>query len=232
MTDRVLLRRRTAGRLWQTVMRVMFIMLFGLVLLVILGRILPVPSTLMLARWIIGQPVTRTWVPLGAISPNLPQAVIAVEDQRFCRHWGVDFGALREVLADEDGPSRGGSTITMQTVKNVYLWPGQSYVRKAIEIPLALVVDLIWGKQRVMEVYLNIAEWGDGLYGAEAASRFYFRKSAATLTEVEAARLVSALPNPFLRAPTGASQYSRRVFSRMDGIGELTACIRQSSNLP
>ncbi len=225
MTDRVLLRQRRGPGLRRTVIRALFIGLFVLTLLIILGRVLPVPSTLMLARWISGQPVTRSWVPLAAISPSLPRAVIAAEDQRFCGHWGVDFGALREVLENEDGPARGGSTITMQTVKNVYLWPGRSYVRKAIEIPLALMVDLVWGKRRVMEIYLNVAEWGEGLYGAEAAARHYFRKSAAQLSEVEAARLVSALPNPFLRAPSGPSQYSRRVLSRMDGIDTLAGCI-------
>jgi monofunctional glycosyltransferase len=224
MTDRVLLRQRRGSGLRRTLLRVLFISTFALVLLVILGRLLPVPSTLMLARWITGQPVTRAWVPLHLISPSLPRAVIAAEDQRFCAHWGVDFGALREVLDHEDGPARGGSTITMQTVKNVYLWPGRSYLRKAIEIPLALMVDLVWGKRRVMEVYLNIAEWGDGLYGAEAAARHYFRKSAAQLSDIEAARLVSALPNPFLRAPSGPSQYSRRVLARMDGIGTLAGC--------
>jgi monofunctional glycosyltransferase len=225
MTDRVLMRSRSARGLMRTLMRVLFIALFGLLLLIILGRILPVPSTLMLARWLTGQSVTRNWVPLSAIAPVLPHAVVAAEDQRFCAHWGVDFGALREVLSDPDGPGRGGSTITMQAVKNVYLWPGRSYIRKMIEIPLALAVDLIWGKPRVMEVYLNIAEWGAGLYGAEAASRHYFSKSARDLSPAEAARLVSALPNPYLRAPSGPSSYSRRVFGRMDGIEPYTACL-------
>jgi monofunctional glycosyltransferase len=225
MADRILLRHRNGPGLRRSLLRTAFISMFTLAVLIILGRILPVPSTLMLARWITGQSVARTWVPIGAISPHLPRAVIAAEDQRFCLHRGVDFDALREVLSEKDSPARGGSTITMQAVKNVYLWPGRSYLRKGIEIPLALVVDLVWGKSRTMEVYLNIAEWGEGLYGAEAASRHYFRKSAAQLSEVEAARLVSALPNPFLRAPSGPSQYSRRVLAKMDGIESLASCI-------
>ncbi len=125
--------------------------------------------------WLTQAPVTRHWQPLDDIAPTLVRAVIASEDQRFCQHSGVDFGALAEVLDDPDGPSRGASTINMQLVKNVYLWPGRSYIRKGLEIPLALVVDLAWGKRRVMEVYLNVAEWGDGLFGIEAAARHHIQ---------------------------------------------------------
>jgi monofunctional biosynthetic peptidoglycan transglycosylase len=161
------------------------------------------PSTLMLARWIEREPVDRQFVPLAEISPNLRMAVIASEDSLFCRHHGVDWGALREVIdeADEDGPSRGASTITMQTAKNLFLWPSRSAIRKAIEIPLALLIDLAWPKRRVLEVYLNIAEWGDGLFGAEAAAQRYFQKSAKRLSLQEAALLASALPNPKRRDP-------------------------------
>jgi monofunctional glycosyltransferase len=205
-----------------------WIFLAGLLLvsgLILAGGFLPVPSTLMLGRWLTGAPVMREWRPLEAISPALVHAVIASEDQTFCNHRGVDFAVLRALLARADGPGRGGSTITMQTVKNVYLWPGRSYVRKALEIPLSLAIDAVWGKRRVMEVYLNVAEWGEGLYGAEAAARHYFRKSAAALTSAEAARLAAALPNPLLRTPQRPSTASRRVFGRMDGIAVLTACL-------
>ncbi len=141
--------------------------------------------------------------PSEEISPNLRGAVIASEDSLFCRHHGVDWGALREVLdeADEDGPSRGASTITMQTAKNVFLWPGRSAIRKGLEIPVALFIDFLWGKHRVLEVYFNIAEWGDGIFGAEAAAQHYFHKSARQLSLQEAALLASALPNPHLRDP-------------------------------
>lgn len=190
-----------------------------------LGRFLPVTSTLMWARWFSQAPVTRHWQPLEAVAPALPRAVIASEDQRYCRHWGVDFGALADVLDDPDGPSRGASTVTMQVVKNVYLWPGRSYIRKALEIPLALLVDLAWGKKRVMEVYLNVAEWGDGVFGAEAAARRYFNKPAERLTAAEAARLVAMLPDPLRRDPRRESPGSRRVAGRAQALGDLADCV-------
>lgn len=191
----------------------------------LLGRFLPVPSTLMWGRWLTLAPVTRQWQPLEAIAPALPRAVVASEDQRFCQHRGVDFDALFEVLEDPDGPSRGASTVTMQVVKNIYLWPGRSYIRKGMEIPLALLVDLAWGKRRVMEVYLNIAEWGDGLFGAEAAAQHYFKKPAARLTATEAARLVAMLPDPLKRNPLRDSASARRVAGRSQGIGDLAGCV-------
>ncbi|MDJ1157479.1 monofunctional biosynthetic peptidoglycan transglycosylase [Chelatococcus sp. SYSU_G07232] len=187
--------------------------------LLIVYRFLPPVSTLMLGRWLSLQPVARDWVPLSAVSPHLPRAVIAAEDARFCLHGGVDWGALRAVIeeAGEHGPARGASTIAMQTAKNVFLWPGRSYLRKAAEIPLALAVDTLWSKRRVMEVYLNIAEWGDGLFGAEAAARRYFRKSARALTAREAALLAAALPNPLVRDPARPSRYVATYAARISG---------------
>ncbi len=182
-------------------------------------------STLMIARTIVGEPVDRRWAALDEISPVLARAVIASEDQLFCRHWGVDFGALGEVLADEGGPSRGASTITMQVVKNLYLWPGRSYLRKGLEIPMALLVDLIWSKPRIMEVYLNVAEWGDGVFGAEAAARRYFGKAARELSGFEAARLAAALPNPRLANPRAPNGASRRIANRMERVGPLADCV-------
>jgi monofunctional biosynthetic peptidoglycan transglycosylase len=188
-------------------------------------RFVAPPSTLALGRGILGQPVDQRWMPLGAISPELARAVIASEDQLFCQHRGVDFGALEKVLNDEDGPSRGASTITMQVVKNIYLWPGRSYVRKAIEVPMALVVDFLWPKRRVMEVYLNIAEWGDGVFGAEAAARRHFGKPASALTVAEAARLAAALPNPRVADPRYGNGASRRIALRMSKLGDLADCV-------
>lgn len=196
------------------------------VILVVLGRFLPLPSTLMLGRWATGQEVTRIWQPLEAMSPALVSGVVASEDQRFCQHRGVDFVALEEVLSDEDGPSRGASTVTMQVAKNMFLWPGRSYLRKGLEIPVALVIDFAWGKKRVMEVYLNVAEWGEGIFGAEAAAQHYYKKSARALSEAEAARMVAALPNPFTRAADRSSTGSRRVLRRMDDVVGLTDCVR------
>ena len=203
--------------------------LIGLVALLVaslaLGRFVPLPSTLMLGRWVTGQDVTREWVPLSRIAPILAEAVIAAEDQRFCQHWGVDLVELQKVLDDEEGVSRGASTLTMQVAKNVYLWPGRSYLRKAIEIPLALLVDISWGKARVMEVYLNVAEWGEGLFGAEAAARHYFGKPASALSPAEAARLAAALPNPLERDPRRPSLASRRISGRITGIAPYSACV-------
>jgi monofunctional glycosyltransferase len=206
--------------------RIIFIVAFGAAALIVAGWMLPVPSTLMLGRWATFQPVQRDWTPIERISPHLVHAVIGTEDQRFCEHWGVDFDALREVMEDEEGPSRGASTITMQTVKNVYLWPGQSYVRKAIEIPLALVVDTLWGKRRVMEVYLNVAEWGPGVFGAEAAAQNYFKTPAERLSPAQAARLAAALPNPVTRSPANPNRFARRVAGRIGAGAALADCVK------
>ncbi|MCO5091414.1 monofunctional biosynthetic peptidoglycan transglycosylase [Bosea sp. (in: a-proteobacteria)] len=195
---------------------------------ILIYRFVPVPSTLMLGRWLTLRPVEREWVPLEQISPHLIRAVIASEDQRFCSHRGVDWVELGKVLANEDGPGRGASTLTMQTAKNVFLWPGRSYLRKGLELPLAIVIDLAWGKRRVIEVYLNLAEWGDGLFGAEAAAQRYFRKPAARLTPAEAARLAGALPNPLLRNPgkpnRALQSAAGRSLRRLGGLGPLGDC--------
>lgn len=199
-----------------------------LVVLIALYRFVPAPSTLMLARWVTFRPVERQWVPLEQISPHLIRAVIAAEDQRFCQHAGVDWGELNAVLQDEDGPRRGASTLTMQTAKNLFLWPGRSYLRKGLELPLALAIDFAWPKRRVIEVYLNIAEWGEGVFGAEAASQRYFGKPAAQLSAAEAARLAGALPNPVLRDPArpgrGLTAAARRVQLRSARLGTLADC--------
>jgi monofunctional biosynthetic peptidoglycan transglycosylase len=206
--------------------RVIFAATFGVAALLIAGMVLPMASTEMILRWLLRRPVDRQWVAIDRVSPNLIHAVIGAEDQRFCQHWGVDFDALRDVIEDDEGPSRGASTITMQTVKNVYLWHGQSYIRKAIEIPLALVIDTLWGKRRVMEVYLNVAEWGVGIYGAEAAARHYFKVPAASLTPAQAARLAAALPNPVTRTPTRSSRYALRVAGKIGEGAALAGCVK------
>jgi monofunctional biosynthetic peptidoglycan transglycosylase len=161
------------------------------------------PSTLMLSRWLTGQRVERQVVSLERMGPHLPVMAVVAEDGRFCSHWGVDFQEIREALDDaEFGEARGASTITQQAVKNLFLWPGRSYVRKALEMPLAMWFDLILSKRRIMEIYLNIVEWGpDGEFGAQMAARRAFDKPAATLSPREAALLVAALPNPVTRDP-------------------------------
>ncbi|HRE20005.1 MAG TPA: monofunctional biosynthetic peptidoglycan transglycosylase [Rhabdaerophilum sp.] len=214
-----------ASRPVRLALRLLLALVFVLVVSLVLGRFIPVPSTLMLGRWAIGKPVHREWRPIEEMSPHLVRGVVASEDQRFCLHHGVDFTALREVLDDPDGPSRGASTVTMQLVKNVYLWPGRSYVRKGLELPLALVADLVWGKRRVMEIYLNVAEWGDGIFGAEAAAGHYFGKHARDLSAMEAARLISVLPNPIQRNPRRVTLRAQKVRQKMQAVGSLTHCL-------
>lgn len=217
-----------AGRIARTLIRLAAVLALVFLALLLLYRFVPVPSTLMLGRWLTFRSVERDWVPLSQISPHLIRAVIASEDQRFCSHAGVDWGELNAVLQDEDGPSRGASTLTMQTAKNLFLWPGRSYLRKGMELPMALAIDLAWPKRRVIEVYLNIAEWGPGLFGAEAAAQRHFGKPASRLTPAEAARLAGALPNPILRNPSKPSRALQaaagRVQRRMNQLGPLGNC--------
>jgi monofunctional biosynthetic peptidoglycan transglycosylase len=159
-------------------------------------------STLMAWRWLKGAPVARSWIDFGAISPSLPRSVVGSEDAKFCSHHGVDWDALRDVIDDaEDGDvARGGSTITQQVAKNLFLWHGRSVVRKVLELPLALWIDLVLPKQRILELYLNIAELGPaGQFGAEAGSSYAFGHSAANLSPREAALLAAILPNPVRR---------------------------------
>jgi monofunctional glycosyltransferase len=180
--------------------------------LVVLYRWVDPPiSSLMLGQRLTGMPIERRWVPLERMSPHLIKAVILSEDGGFCRHRGVDLTALGEAIESD----RGGSTITMQVVKNLFLWPSRSYVRKVIEICLAYVVEMVWPKRRILEIYLNIAEWGDGVFGAEAAARRHFLKSAARLTEEEAALLAVSLPNPLERMPASPSTTTRRLAMRL-----------------
>lgn len=169
--------------------------------LIILYRFLDPPfSALMAQRWLSGESVERTFVPIDAIAPALVKAVLVSEDGRFCEHHGIDLDAIQTAIEKAgDGIPRGASTISMQVAKNLFLWPSKSYVRKALEVPLTLGIELVWPKRRIMELYLNIAEWGPGVYGAEAAARHHFSKSALNLSEREAALLAVALPNPITR---------------------------------
>ena len=172
----------------------------------------------MLARMIEGKGYQRIYAPLKTIAPTALATVIASEDASFCDNDGVDWGALHEVLsgAGKHGPSRGASTITMQTAKNLFLWPGRSVIRKGIEIPMALVLGKTWSKARTLEIYLNIAEWGDGLYGIEAAAERYFHKSASQLNPHEAALLATSLPNPILRNPARPAPLQRRLAGALE----------------
>ncbi|WP_245297165.1 MULTISPECIES: monofunctional biosynthetic peptidoglycan transglycosylase [Rhodomicrobium] len=189
--------------------------------LILIYRFVDPPiSALMLRNALLGRGVDQQWVDFADISPNLPTAAIIAEDAAFCRHWGVDWTAVSEALEDlvEDGDTpRGASTIPMQTAKNLFLWPGQDYFRKALEVPLAYFMSLVWPKQRLIEIYLNIAEWGPGIYGAEAAARYHFGKPASALTASESALLVSALPSPLKRNAGRPSARMQRLASRIQG---------------
>lgn len=191
-----------------------------LLLMVAYRFVNPPASMLMLQQWVFGQKIVNTWVPIERMSPNIVRAVIASEDGRFCEHNGVDFEALKGAVADAgNGGTRGASTISMQVVKNLFLWSSRSYVRKAVEMPLTLVMEMLWPKRRIMEVYLNIAEWGPGIFGIEAASQFRFHKPASSLSAGEASRLAVALPNPRVRNPAkpgpGMQRLARVVQMRM-----------------
>lgn len=168
-------------------------------LALVVYRFVPVPFTpLMAIRLVEGYGFDKDWVPLGSISPHLPRSVIASEDNRFCVHGGFDWQALGNEFdrALEGERPRGASTISMQTVKNVLLWPGRDPLRKIVEAWYTPQLELLWNKQRILEVYLNIVEFGPGIYGAEAASRRFFKKPASQLSAVEAARLAAVLPAP------------------------------------
>ncbi len=190
-------RRGIGGRLWRAALVVAAIPL----VLTILYIVVPPVSTLMIYERVVSGPIERQWVPLEMMAPSLVAGAIMAEDGRYCSHGGVDWAELDKVMDNGDGPQRGASTIAMQTVKNLFLWNSRSYVRKAFEIPLALYADLVLGKRRLMEIYLNIAELGPGIFGAEAAARHYFGRPAAELGDLQAALLVAALPNPEARNP-------------------------------
>ena len=227
-------RRSPVKRVLKWFALVMFGVFASLHIYAIALRWVPPPATILMASKVIGgQDVRRRWVPLDKISPHLVTAVIAAEDQRFCEHSGVDTDAIRKAYKEwQDGEGlRGGSTITQQTAKNVFLWNGGGVVRKVPEAWFAYAIDAVWGKRRVMEVYLNVAEWGDGLFGAEAAARVRFGKPASQLTRTEAAMLATVLPSPnkWRVDPPGpyVVQRSRRTLAQMRNVERdgLASCV-------
>lgn len=226
---------RKKRTIWQIakrrVLQLFLILLLLPPVLTVIYSVVPPISTLMIARYAQFLWVDRQWVPLEEISPNLIKSVITSEDSGFCKNHGVEWGALQdqvEALSEGERP-RGASTITMQTAKNLFLWGGRSYVRKGLELPMALMLDAILSKKRVLEIYLNIAEWGEGIFGAEAAAQAWFGKPAKDLTRVEAARLATALPNPLGRNSAKPSPGHRRLASknlaRVKGAGPIFGCV-------
>jgi monofunctional biosynthetic peptidoglycan transglycosylase len=198
----------------RTILLVLLVVLLVPYLLAPLYRVGHPVSALMAWRWLTGAPVSRPWIDLDDMSPYLPRSVVGSEDAKFCSHHGIDWGALREVVDDaEDGEvTRGGSTITQQVAKNLFLWPGRSLIRKALELPLALWIDAVLPKPRILEIYLNIAELGpSGQFGAEAGSAYAFGHSAASLSPREAALLAAILPNPVRRSARNPGPGVRRL---------------------
>jgi monofunctional biosynthetic peptidoglycan transglycosylase len=196
-------RRGPIGRSLRWLGRALVLFVAMTVILAAIYRFVPPPLTpLMVIRLFEGNWIHKDWVPYEEISPNLARAVIASEDAGFCAHWGFDFEAIQKALRhnEKSGRLRGGSTISNQTAKNAFLWPGDftltRYARKAIEPYFTLLIETMWGKKRILEVYLNVVEWAPGVYGAEAAAQHHFGKPAAELSRREAALLAAALPNP------------------------------------
>lgn len=184
--------------------------------LILLFRFVDPPgSALMAIRWLSGEQIEQTWVPLDRVAPIMRRAVVTSEDTKFCQHWGFDLGEIRAAMSDGEGFGRGASTLSMQVAKNMFLWPDRSYVRKALEVPLTLTIEAVWPKRRIFEIYMNIAEWGPGLFGIEAASRVYFGKPAARLGEREAALLAVALPNPIARDASDPEPKQARLATRL-----------------
>jgi len=186
---------------------------------VLIYRFVPPPITiLMIERQMQGHGLDHRWVPLSAIAPAMPRAVVASEDARFCQHHGFDFRAIDKAIKHNEarpGRIRGGSTISQQTAKNVFLWPERSYVRKGLEAWFTVLIEAEWGKRRIMEVYLNTIEMGPGIYGVEAASQHYFNTAARNLTPAQASRLAAILPDPLKWKAADPGPYVRRRTGRI-----------------
>ena len=223
-------------RIGRIAWRVALVLVLIPAVLVPVYRFVPPVSTLMAFEFVArGGNVQRTWEPLDRIAPVLAISVMMSEDGQFCSHHGVDWNELGKVLDTQEARQRGASTIAMQSAKNLFLWPSRSYLRKSVEMPIALYADFIWGKRREMEVYLNIVEWGPGIFGIEAAARHYFNRSAATLTANEAALLAAALPNPDERNPAhpsaGMRSIAGTIAERARQSGGYTDCLGLPSRL-
>ena len=228
-------RRRLGPVLRRLALIVLLVVVFVPPLSVIVFRIAPVPITeLMVQRLVEGYGMDYQWRPLSQISPALTEAAVASEDARFCSHHGFDFEAMQKAMAhNERRPNKikGGSTISQQTAKNVFLWPGRSYLRKGIEAWYTVLIETLWGKRRIMEVYLNVAEFGQGVYGAQAAAQHFYHEDASDLSSDEAAHLIAVLPRPLKWTATAPGHYVAKRSGRIDrAIGTiredgLAACV-------
>ncbi|MFS0736109.1 monofunctional biosynthetic peptidoglycan transglycosylase [Sphingomonas sp. 1P06PA] len=190
------------------------------VLWVLIYRFVPAPLTATMAGdWFAGRGVTKDWMPLSQIDPNMPRAAIGAEDWNFCSHHGFDYKAIMAAMADNAVKRRirGGSTISQQTAKNAFLWQGGGFFRKGLEAWFTVLIEAIWGKRRIMEVYLNIAETGIGTYGVNAGAQRYFRHDASRLSPTEAARIAAVLPLPKKRGAVAPKGFTRRYGSSIQG---------------
>lgn len=195
--------------------------LLGLLIVLFLFVNPPVTHTIW-SEWRRLGAIDRDWVPMEQIAPVLSRSVVAAEDANFCLHWGFDMSAIREAL--DEGAQRGASTISQQTVKNVFLWQGRSWIRKALEGLITPAVELAWPKRRILEVYLNVAEFDEGVFGVEAAAQSYFGVAAAEVTPTQAARLAAVLPGPKSRDAANPSDWLRQ---RADDIRDGAATIER-----
>lgn len=229
-------KRLRSTKLYKWLFRLLILIIiapFVLTLLYKIEGVQPV-STLMLGHYFSSKSVKRDWISIDDVAPVLRNSVVMSEDGKFCNHNGVDWDALNKVIDDAlDGEkTRGASTLTMQTVKNLFLWNSRSFIRKGMELPLSLYFDAVLSKRRIMEIYLNVAEWGNGIFGIEAASKHYFGKSAKRLSANQAALLTVALPNPHLRNPQKPSKSLRRlaniVQKRAKQAGAYIGCLKKT----
>jgi len=215
--DRILrrpARRRGARGLWRRIRRVLLVALVIAVAapaaLTALYRAVPPPVTpLMIIRVFQGESLHKSWRPLSRISPHLIRAVVGLEDSRFCTHGGIDWDAIGDAVTDHlhGEKLRGASTISMQTAKNLFLWPDQTLFRKLLEAPMTYMIEAILGKRRILEIYLNVVEMGPGIYGAEAAAHAYYRRPASALTPWQAGTIAAILPAPRKWSPVNPTDF-------------------------
>lgn len=199
------LRRRVRRIVWRSVAGIFLV----LIVAVLLGRIVNPPTT----AYMLGEKrrlggIDHEWVAMGEIAPVMARAIVAAEDANFCQHWGFDLKAIK--LAIAEGSNRGASTLSQQTVKNVYLWHGRTWIRKALEAGITPMVEAVWPKRRILEVYLNVAEFDEGVFGIEAASRHYFKVGPEALTARQASQLAAVLPSPKTRSAARPTAYLKK----------------------
>lgn len=213
--------KKLSGKILPFIKKAFYIFLLSSVLSVLLFRFIPIPITPLMLIRLIEQSVNgekiilkKDWTPLKSVSPNLPLAVIASEDQKFTQHYGFDFDAIQKAYQNNSKKrkrnTKGASTISQQVAKNVFLWPSRSYIRKGLEVYFTVLIEIFWSKERIMEVYLNVAEMGNGIYGGEVAAQTYFKCSASKLSKDQAAWIACILPNPRKYSPKNPTAYLQK----------------------